>query len=182
MAEYPREIELIGHYNSHPEYYSSNSKVGFDRLGFPESVRTGLDIGCGDGRTCFWLSEDKDLRMTGVDYSPIRIEKASSKGDENCKFVCENIHTFLDNCIENETRFNLVTAFEVLEHLENPSEVFNKILKVADYVYGSIPINHVYVAHLTVFKTIDDIVKLIGNDATFTVNEGHVFFRKKVSY
>ena len=49
--------------------------------------------------------------------------------------------------------------------------------KVGDHVFGSIPINHVYVAHLTVFPHIDDIVRLVGEDATFTVYEGHVFFK-----
>jgi len=183
MATYPKEQELISHYNSNPKYYSSPSSIIFDRAGTNVTGATILDLGCGDGRTCFMLLQRGAKFVSGVDYSKTRIAAANTKAAveglaERSLFCCDNIHDYLDLMIETDTTVDIVCMFEVLEHLENPAAVLEKAAKISTVLCGSVPINHVYHAHLQVFEHIDDIVKLIGDDALFTVTEGHVFFYK----
>lgn len=180
---YSREIELIPHYDKNVEYYSSPASVVFDRMGVDVTDLVVLDLGCGDGRTCFLLCDKGAKFCNGVDYSSSRIAAAQKKVADlgladRLEFVTDNLHDFLDCLVTDSVKVDLVCLFEVLEHLEDPTGVLTKVAKVASAVCGSVPIRHEYVAHLQVFPHIDDIVKLIGEDALFTVKEGHVFFYK----
>ena len=184
MALYTKEQELIPHYDGNPTYYSSPASILFDRVGINVEGKVCLDLGCGDGRACFNLLKRGADFVSGVDYSRVRIDIANKQAEVECvsdraSFACDNLHDYLDAMIETNTKVDLICMFEVLEHLEDPKAVLEKANRAAYAVCGSVPIRHEYVAHLQVFPHIDDIVKLVGKDAVFTVAEGHVFFYRK---
>lgn len=178
-----KEKELVSHYDGNPQYYSSNSSVVFERTGQKVEGKKILDLGCGDGRLSRQLKGYESY--TGVDYSEVRVKKATEDAvkerKNNVHFFASDLTDFLDIAVDGLQTFDVICAFEVLEHLANPKEVLQKARMVAtEAVCGSVPINMPYVAHLQLFKTIDDVVALIGEDAVFTVSEGHVFFRIKI--
>lgn len=124
-----------------------------------------LDLGCGDGRLSIWLAAQHGMHVDGVDYSAVRIGRAiEAAGREglSCQFVCGDLHGFLDGC---EGRYDLITIFEVLEHLECPEEVIarcRELLTPDGSVVGSVPINMPYTAHLQVFQTIEDVIRRLA--------------------
>ena len=82
-TKYPREQDLIPHYDKHGYYYSPiGGKVGalflekfLNDLNIDiDSLDSVLDLGCGDGRLSSLLSVSKNY--VGVDYSNVRIKKA----------------------------------------------------------------------------------------------------------
>lgn len=183
---YPKELALVAHYDQNANYYSSSAVTIFDRAAIDVKSLVVLDLGCGDGRTCFHLHERGAAFCNGVDYSATRIEAAQKQAQQRgltdkLEFTHDNIHDYLDCLIQNQLKVDLVCLFEVLEHLEDPAAVLEKVGKVTRAVCGSVPVRHEYVAHLQVFPHIDDIVKLVGETALFTVKDGHVFFYYKTS-
>jgi SAM-dependent methyltransferase len=69
-----------------------------------------LDIGCGLGHFCSAML-DRGKRAVGVDISRIAIEKARERDPRLC-ITCGSIPGFV-----NDHQFDLVTCFDVLEHL-----------------------------------------------------------------
>jgi SAM-dependent methyltransferase len=56
----------------------------------------GLDLACGEGQNAIWLAE-RGWRMTGVDYSPVAIEKArgrAERDDVEVEFLCDDLVTY----------------------------------------------------------------------------------------
>ena len=163
-CRYQKEEKLIAHYNKNVNYYSTNideilAHIGYDDL---NNVSSAMDLGCGDGRACFLMAKkaSEDTKIVGVDYSAPRIEKANRKNThENVSFVCEDIHQYLDNLIEKGETFDLVVANEVIEHLENPREVLDKLQNISKWIVGTVPINLPYIAHLSVWPKVSDIKK-----------------------
>lgn len=177
--KYIREKELIPHYDKHLNYYSPLHKSSYfkymcDVLNVDISqINSVLDLGCGDGRLCD--SIDTTIDYMGVDYSKNRIKKAKSVyKDRDFKVSC--IHEFCDN---QNSKYDLAVITEVLEHIENPYSIikqlqaFNKNIKII----ATVPINLPYVAHLSVWKTKDDVNKDINPDIVVVDKEygGHHF-------
>jgi SAM-dependent methyltransferase len=79
-----------------------------------------LDIGCGTGYGTKLLSEAAD-RILGVDYSKVAIDYAKLAVPLNCEFrLCD---------VEKELpvwKPDIITCFQVLEHLDDPSEIVSK--------------------------------------------------------
>lgn len=168
-VRYEREAELIPHYDANPEYYSPVPDV-FPRLieflqFAPAAGQRALDLGCGDGRLSIWLAARHGMTVDGVDYSSVRIDRAVHTAEREgvpCQFVCGDLHAFLDGCRQ---RYDLITVFEVLEHLERPEEVIARCrerLAPEGSVVGSVPINMPYKAHLQVFQTIEDVIRRLA--------------------
>lgn len=165
-CKYAKEAALVAHYDSHPDYYSPAPGVVPKLCEMLEFELTGrrraLDVGCGDGRLSLWLAQQYGMRVTGVDYSRVRIQSAlnhAARQNLACEFLCSDLHAFLD---ESPGQFDLVALFEVLEHLENPESVVSRcrgLLGPDGVVLGSLPINMPYEAHLQVFETIDDVIR-----------------------
>lgn len=168
---YSREAELFDHYNNHPEYYSPISDLKgvqefLNHFGLSTSdALTVLDVGCGDGRLArLWPK----ATVTGIDISPVRIELAKQVDGT---FYCCDIYDFLET---DSGTYDLGVACEVLEHLENPKEVVNNMLRLCRRVIGTLPVNMPYVAHLDVYTSIDDVVFKLEPD-TVVECEGHFY-------
>ncbi|MBI4692175.1 MAG: class I SAM-dependent methyltransferase [Candidatus Terrybacteria bacterium] len=97
-----------------------------------------LDIGCGTGSFLYWAKKG-GWEIAGFDF------------DRDAVNVAKNIF-HLENIMVNDLtgyykinydkKFDLVTFFEVLEHLDNPSEfigIVKNILKEKGYIAASVP-------------------------------------------
>lgn len=73
-----------------------------------------LDVGCGTGYGTRYLARSAEEAI-GVDYDPKTINACNSHPTTRARFICANAASldFPDNC------FDLITAFEVIEHLND---------------------------------------------------------------
>ena len=102
------------------------------------STDTVLDVGCGDGVHLDYMSHLTDRqRLYGTEISRIRTERVRAKG-----FRCAKV----DSCSLpfDDGTFNVVTIFEVLEHLEPSDASFMlheiyRVLSDEGVVIGSTP-------------------------------------------
>ena len=88
------------------------------RLGRPLRV---LDAGCGDG---YWLSRlaaIPDLALTGVDYNPLRVERATQ--------AVPSAHIYACNLVELSTkeRFDVILLNQVIEHVPDDVSLLNLV-------------------------------------------------------
>lgn len=108
---------------------------------YPEVIRfvpptaSVLDIGCGTGTLLYEL-KNKGCKCYGVDISEVAIKKLKARGIEG--EVCD---------VENEDikikeKFDYVLAIELLEHLNNPEILLQKMKKLAKkYCIIAVPDN-----------------------------------------
>ena len=92
-----------------------------------------LDYGCGTGATTQTLK--KFGTVLGTDRSEFALEKANSNGIETINFDSVNSLEFSNN-------FNLITLFDVLEHIENDHDALlhlNKLLKNQQFILLTVP-------------------------------------------
>jgi SAM-dependent methyltransferase len=87
-------------------------------------LKSVLDIGCGDGTKTYVLSKLlPDAQILGIDFSNTGITYAESHfKSENLCFKCVNAS---DQKVYTE-KYDLITTFECLEHLENYEDVLCK--------------------------------------------------------
>ena len=78
-----------------------------------------LDIGCGPG-VFYKPYKDLSINWKGVEVSPFWIEF----GKKNKIPILEK------NLKEIKEKFDIITAHQVLEHVENPMQFMNQILKI----------------------------------------------------
>ena len=87
-----------------------------------------LDLGCLEGYTVLTIANHCDIeRGVGVDLSADGIELANGRRDmvkADVEFFQGSIEDFLRNCKE---KFDLITLFEVIEHVIDPDEVLELI-------------------------------------------------------
>ncbi|MFW6245496.1 MAG: class I SAM-dependent methyltransferase [Fibrobacterota bacterium] len=116
-------------------------------------VNTVLDVGCGEGTITRMLSDLlPGAELTGIDISSTAIDYASDKLSRNkLKFFKEYVET-----VRGE--FDLVTCFEVLEHVESWEVFLNELMKrTCRYLMLSFPTGRmrkfeVNVGHLRNFR------------------------------
>jgi methionine biosynthesis protein MetW len=94
-----------------------------------------LDLGCGSGYLLEKLLEkNTDLKISGLDISPVAIEKARAKG-----FDCK-LFDITDTLPFENNAFDSVLLIDVLEHMFEPIEVLKEAVRVTKkYVYISVP-------------------------------------------
>ena len=82
-----------------------------------------LDVGCAEGHFLY-LAQKMDFDVTGVDFNPVSLEIARALLGVSTiyRFSVEDLANRL-----GEPAFNVVTIFEVLEHLANPRETVETI-------------------------------------------------------
>jgi len=116
---YPREISR---YNFASKFIKKNMKV--------------LELGCSSGYGTQLI--EKDIKYTGVDYDEAIVKYATKNfGDANHDFVFVNIDKFL----ERMTKYDVIIAFEILEHLKNGKQLAQKLKKHCDTLLATIPHN-----------------------------------------
>jgi len=113
-----------GWYEAHQEYLK-NLLLGLDSLAWnhaqffrdlPHRGGELLDVGCGSGR---FLARAAALgyTVTGFDFNPVAVQVARSRFGLKDVY-CASVEEFR---VQNPgRRFDVVTAFEVLEHVEDP--------------------------------------------------------------
>ena len=93
-----------------------------------KDVKTVLDVGCGVGIFVKELKLKK-LKARGIDHSKSSIRYAKrAYGKEN--FAIANVSSVK----LKENSVDAITSLEVLEHLDEPMEVLQKLIKAARYM------------------------------------------------
>jgi 2-polyprenyl-3-methyl-5-hydroxy-6-metoxy-1,4-benzoquinol methylase len=132
-----------------PSYQSYLAEQSSDRLNFKatlswmESFRplsnasvTHLDVGAGSGKFIDFIRTNRPCHCTGI-------EPSRAIYDTFCLFdkgiECKELVDFSQT---TDQRFDVITAFDVLEHLPNPCEFFensSKLMKPGGYLFISTP-------------------------------------------
>ena len=94
-----------------------------------------MDIGCGNGHFVRKASSH-GWYSTGIDVSEKAISLAKKKGIDNC------VHGSIEEVSERFDPFDVITAFEVLEHVSKPIDFLNSIrgvLKPDGVLFCTVP-------------------------------------------
>lgn len=136
----PTVEELIAHYNTYPRN-DSISPITIKRFRqlldeFEHYKNTGniLDVGCGNGHFLY-EAKSKGWNVYGTEYTDTAVEICRKKGI-NMKKGKLNPDSF------NSLKFDVITSFEVMEHINNPMEEvynFNQLLREGGIVYVTTP-------------------------------------------
>lgn len=92
-----------------------------------QKIDTVLDIGCGDGATTYFLAQQlSDSKVYGIDISETGIERAKKT------YQRDNLFFELDTELESlKKRYDIITAFGVIEHIEEWQQVLMRITESA---------------------------------------------------
>ena len=107
-------------------------------LSQPPKGKKLLDIGCNNG-VFLHYAEKSGLEVTGLDFNNNSLE-AGRKAFGLKKLYCSTLDDFTNKYPDE--KFDIVTFFEVLEHLDNPNEFIEKIksvLKPLGHIALSVP-------------------------------------------
>jgi 2-polyprenyl-3-methyl-5-hydroxy-6-metoxy-1,4-benzoquinol methylase len=120
-----------------PAYYTNHRPEFARTLRWVRSlsVRTVLDVGCGYGA---FLDEARTagLQTHGIELNKRAREKAASKGHKVVDFFLQDLDASL--------QYDLVTAFQVLEHVEDPVQFLRlmaRVVRPGGYLSVAVP-NH----------------------------------------
>jgi S-adenosylmethionine-dependent methyltransferase len=122
LPEYLRDIETP----SGKLFYSITWNQIEDYINKGKSLKI-LDVGCGFGLTCIWLSE-LGHQVTGIDITPEMIDTAKQKAEEkgqNITFLKGDIES-LEHTLQCET-FDFIICHNVLGYIENPIDILEKL-------------------------------------------------------
>ena len=121
----------------------------------PKTIKSVVDIGCGVGNKTAMMAEHfKDAQVVGSDFSKPGIEAAKrSHKQKNVRFITSDITSE-----KHKKNYDLITAFDVLEHIEDWQELTKKLMKVNNkYMLISSPVGkmrpyEVHIGHVRNFK------------------------------
>lgn len=124
----PTETELINHYNQYTRnnFISPITVKNYQDLltSFEPYRKTGriLDIGCGDG---YFLEEARKMgwEVYGTEYTDDAIEVCKEKGIQMHQGKLTPTNYDADS-------FDVITSFEVIEHINNPIEEVQNIRSI----------------------------------------------------
>lgn len=138
------EADLRAYYDERPVYDSVPASTIVEGMAelevpFPGTV---LDLGSGDGRI---VEVFPGAMILGVDYSAARTAIARQR--DRGLFLVSPIRPFLERV---DVRVDLVTMFEVLEHLEEPRAML-ELARRCGPVLGTVPVAWPDPAHLHVW-------------------------------
>lgn len=119
---------------------------------FVKNQQKVLEIGCGNGYFLEKIKADKSAEVWGLEFNPKAIEFALKKG---LRVEAEMIENF---CQSNPEKFDVVCAFQVLEHVANPKmflESSLKTLKKGGYLCIGVPNNDSYLYAKDTYQTLN---------------------------
>lgn len=91
-----------------------------------------LDIGCGSGQFLAYLHEQRpDAELSGADISQVAVEKTQARG-----FKAFQLELPGDDIPQ---RYDIITAFEVIEHIGDAEAAILKMIDKADRLIISMP-------------------------------------------
>jgi len=120
-----------------------------------------LDIGCGAGILSEAMAR-KGALVTGVDAAPLNVQvaqhHASLDPDLDINYSC----TLIEN-MKLQSHYDVVTALEVLEHVDQPLEFIQncaRTLKPSGYLFLS-TINQTLLAYLGTILVAEHVLKMV---------------------
>lgn len=86
-----------------------------------------IDLGCGDGGMIYGFSkENKNLKVTGIDISPRRINQLK-KNFPKYKFFCEDV---CKTSLKPNSQ-DIIYSSQVIEHVEDDNKMLQEINRIA---------------------------------------------------
>ena len=92
-----------------------------------------LDIGCGQGALSLTLSESAGLDVVAMDLLPERVSAVRARGSSRSPGTADRVRIVLANAESlpfHGESFDAVVATEVLEHVDNPAQMFLEVRRV----------------------------------------------------
>lgn len=187
MNCYSKEQNLIPHYDDHVNYWTFTKDNKFlDNLFKRFNIELNLynnlfvlDLGCGTGNLGrYFYQKQSSINYVGVDFSKNRIEEAKTFEKSNVQFIKSDIHEYVGN---ETVKYDIITLFEVLEHLEEPKQLLDKckyLLKENGVILASVPHNMPYKAHLQVYTSENDVINKINPKQIFKLSTHRQYFCK----
>lgn len=116
------------------EYYTNFQKHLLDLA--PKTYKRVLDVGCGEGKSAYYLKENGATYVAGVEINSQAASVARVIMDDVWEGSVEEIIPF------QQGQFDLIICSDILEHLVNPwkvLELLKTILAADGYLLASIP-------------------------------------------
>lgn len=197
----PTEKELSDYYAKYSYsdnyYLSPLTSLRYERLldefALYKKNNRILDIGCGNGQF-LEVAKKKGWEIWGTEYSKEAVLQAQKKG-------LNVLHGRLDEVLDDLPKFDVITSFEVIEHIINPEseiDLMKNILGPGGVVYITTPnFNSVlryllkqrydvitYPEHLSYFtrKTLNYLMKEKGFDVKRIETTGFSLSRLKSGF
>lgn len=140
-----------------------------------------LEIGGGHGLYIFealnTLPEIKQFDLVDISQSSLNLAEGIIN-DNRINFYLKNIFDFSE-----EDKYDFVTLGEVLEHVEQPLDLFKKagdLLSDKGVFYITTPINAPMIDHIYLFNNEDEIREMIAQ-AGFDIIEEKIVISEKIS-
>lgn len=168
------EIYKVGGYNkAYFKHYSETLYINIwnKALQFIKGIESPkiIDIGCGPGQFANLLFDNNIFDYKGIDYSKEAIKIAKTLNSTlSSNFYIDNAYTssiFMEE-------YNIVTLFEVLEHMDEDIKIINRIKKGAVVLF-SVP-NYMSKGHVRYFSSKDEISNRYNS--TVDIKEIHEFY------
>jgi len=145
---YDAAFESNPHWKAHyteVDYYFLWAVI-VDRM-IREDVRSVLDIGCGAGQLACLIRDKGIEQYYGLDFSEKRVSQARRVCPEY-QFAVEDV--FKTEALNN-FEYDAAICTEVLEHVENDTEIIHKLITGTRF-YGTVP-NFPWVSHVRHFPS-----------------------------
>ena len=95
-----------------------------------------LDLGCLDGSFALTVADKLGVKVVGIDLTKEGISLATERAENNgldAVFYQGAAEEWLERFIEEGRKFDVVTCFEMLEHVKDPKKLLGLIDKVLAY-------------------------------------------------
>lgn len=116
---------VTGHDNYYPTVETPRWEWGEVKSYVKENnIRTLLEVGCGTGEFLDYLQRDVSLKAVGLDTTVLSYEVCRGKGLNVYNEPLENY------ILNHEEKYDLVVAFHLLEHVENPLDLVSDMMKL----------------------------------------------------
>jgi len=148
----------LDHWNSAPSI-RPDWKIAQERIVEGESQGDILDIGCFDGG--FFTTLPQTYGFYGVEINSLAAKKAQKNG-------IQLLGTSIDSMIKiDSNKFDVITAFDVVEHIENPIAFLKEVIRMVRP--GGLVI-------ISTGNAISNSYRLLGNRYYYVANAEHISF------